>query len=234
MLEDAIQKSAYYLTTARRREIVNAVLDRNPDMSRVQAEDAVITAVAMLSVPAIKRRPRIVDAEARLERVCELMRTTKYPLTQIAAIVGLSQSRLSRLLTEARAAGKDIPERTSGLRTINMEARAKVLQMAVSGAVLAEMAVAIGARGVSPVQTILSALRRDGETVPHMGAVEAWRTKLHEAKREVDSAARALLTLGRSPSMRGHLEDRLDAAQAKFDALAANKPEGVLTMPKNI
>lgn len=30
MLEDAIQKSAYYLTTARRREIVNAVLDRKP------------------------------------------------------------------------------------------------------------------------------------------------------------------------------------------------------------
>jgi len=234
MLEDVIKNAAYYLTTARRREIVNAVLDQNPGLSRSQVEAAIITIVAKLTEKDRPRRATKVEAKARLGRVVELMNTTQYPLSQIAAIVGLSQSRLSRLLTEARAEGLDIPERTSGLRTIDMEARAKVLAMGTAGATQEEMALAIGVRGVSAVQILQASLRRDGETVPHMGEVSQWRRNLHEAKREVDSAARALVTIGRSPSMRGHLEDRLDAAQAKFDALAANKPEGVLTMPKNI
>jgi hypothetical protein len=223
-----------YITPDRRRDIVDAVRNQHPGMQDEPATALVLLVVSMLAKGARPRRATKAEAKARLDRVVALMRTTKYPLSQIAEMEGLSQSRVSQMIAVARADGLEIPERTSGLRTINMEARAKVLAMGTAGATQEEMALAIGVRGVSAVQILQASLRREGETVPHMGEVSQWRRKLHEAKREVDSAARALLTLGRSPSMRGHLEDRLDASQAKFDALAANKPEGVLTMPKNI
>ena len=233
MLDEAMQKAAMHITAQRRREIINAIVDANPDLPRADAERAVLTTLSMLVQPVPKRRVKKVDAPARLERICELLRTTDYPLAQIASIVGLSLTRVSQLLAQARADGMDIPERTSGLRTINLQARAKVLEMAKSGAILSEMAVAIGANGVSAVQTLLNSLRRAGETVPHMGEVERWRFKLHEIRQEMNEVEYQIKSMGGHPVTREYYASRLAAIKARYDDVAAAKPEGVLTMPPN-
>jgi hypothetical protein len=214
-----------YITPDRRRDIVDAVRNQHPGMQDEPATALVLLVVSMLAKGARPRRATKAEAKARLDRVVALMRTTKYPLSQIAEMEGLSQSRVSQMIAVARADGLEIPERTSGLRTINMEARAKVLAMGAAGATQEEMARAIGSGGVTAVRTLQASLRRAGETVPHMGEVEQWRRELREAY--------APLHMARALASRGYGDTYLKEVQAKFDAVAANKPEGVLTIPRN-